>query len=224
MDYKEQVLKTLLNLKRKSKKEFYNDWFEKAESELKKRNFIKFPSHSREGVFEGSSLFLGDSVESIWFDTLFRILVWVYSENISVIETLNFRDFKRREKFVVINCLTCNQDRIHKNVINSSVALIYYYNNWIDKVNENALIELSEENMTFNSSLGKKWVKDFFEEFKRNGIEISNDNEENCKCPKCQILLDSKTFNHDAWIVKKNSNEDWKLEFVKKDDSSWIFK
>ncbi len=85
MDYKEQVLKTLLNLKRKSKKEFYNDWFEKAESELKKRNFIKFPSHSREGVFEGSSLFFGDSVEAMWFDTLFRILVWVYFENISVI-------------------------------------------------------------------------------------------------------------------------------------------
>ena len=169
-----------------------------------KNNFINFPSHSREGVFEGSSLFFGDSVNLIWFDILFRILVWVYSENISPIKTLDFRDFKRREKFVVINCLNCNQDRIHKNVINSSVALIYYYNNWIDKVNENALIELSEENMTFNSSLGKKWIKDFFEEFKRNGIEISNDNEENCKCPKCQILLDPKTFNHDAWNVKKN--------------------
>ena len=140
MDYKEQVLKTLLNLKRKSNREFYNDWFEKAESELKKNNFINFPSHSREGVFEGSSLFFGDSVNLIWFDILFRILVWVYSENISPIKTLDFRDFKRREKFVVINCLNCNQDRIHKNVINSSVALIYYYNNWIDKVNDNALI------------------------------------------------------------------------------------
>ena len=78
--------------------------------------------------------------------------------------------------------------------------------------------------MTFNSSLGQKWRKDFFEEFKRNGIEIANDTVENSKCPKCQTLLDSNTFNHDAWIINKNSNEDWKLEFVKKDDSSWIFK
>lgn len=162
--------------------------------------------------------YYSDKFEKAWYPELYKILRYLFDNNLPSEQLKNFDLIHLRNNIRIIRCLHCNKSYQHPSVFESLISLNFYAQHFTAFADSKSLLDLFISDLTINNQKTKEFRRWLHQQYELNDIKVYDFVNNNYICPHC-FKAHAKTI-HDLYIISELQSGEKEFR-CKKSNAEW---